>query len=192
MRRTGLTLALVLAVPMALAAQQPASAPQPPATDPIMTSFRSFGRYGSWLMAAFDSIPESRYGFKPVPIQQSVGYIAQHLEGANYALCGVFGDVRHPTNARDSLADTTKAQWPKDTLIARVRASFMFCDSAMARTTDAKLSDQVAFQPGGRVFPRARYVLLFLTDVAEHYSQIAGYMRQMGMVPPSAQPRPRS
>lgn len=188
MPRISLTTFFILAVPAALSAQQPAAAAQ---ANPIMTSFRSYGRYGTWVVAAFDSIPESRYGFKPVPVQLSVGYIAQHLETANYVLCGVFGDVRHPLTARDSLADSTKALWPKDTLVARVRASFAFCDSAMARIDDSKLGDQLSMAPGGRAFPRIRFLLGYLTDVAEHYSQIAGYMRQMGMVPPSAQPRPR-
>ncbi len=181
---------LSLAVlPAALSAQQPAGGPS---ANPITDSFKSFGRYGTWLISAFDSIPESRYGFKPMPIQQSVGYVAQHLENANYALCGIFGDQRHPMTARDSTADTLKAQWPKDTLVARLKASLDFCTTAMNSLTDAKLADQVSFQPGGRTSPRARYVMGFITDLAEHYNQIAGYMRAMGMVPPSAQPRPRS
>jgi len=34
----------------------------------------------------------------------------------------------------------------------------------------------------------ARTLLLFETDLAEHYSQISSYMRLLGMVPPSALP----
>ena len=186
MTRTGKLTLVMLAFPLALAAQGPSAAST---ANPVLTSFRGFGRYATWLVAAFDSIPESRYSFKPMPIQLSVGAIAQHLEGANYALCGVFGDQRHPLTAKDSTADSLKAQWPKDTLVARLRASLVFCDSAMARLDDSKLGDPVAFQAGGRTSPRARYMIGYLTDLAEHYSQIAGYMRQMGMVPPSAIPR---
>jgi uncharacterized damage-inducible protein DinB len=29
---------------------------------------------------------------------------------------------------------------------------------------------------------------LLITDLAEHYAQVASYMRQLGMVPPSALP----
>ena len=188
MSRFRLALLSLAALPAVLAAQQPAGGPS---ANPITDSFKSFGRYGTLLTAAFDSIPESRYGFKPMPVQQSIGFVAQHLEGANYALCGIFGDERHPLTARDSTADTLKAQWPKDTLVARLRASLAFCDAAMSRLTDARLGDQVSFQPGGRTSPRARYVMGYITDLAEHYNQIAGYMRAMGMVPPSALPRPR-
>jgi hypothetical protein len=39
----------------------------------------------------------------------------------------------------------------------------------------------------------ARSLLLFVTDLAEHYSQVSSYMRIIGMVPPSAlPPRPRT
>jgi len=163
---------------------------QQPATNPITDSFKGFGFYGNWLVAAFDSIPANQYGFKPMPVQQSVGYIAQHLEDANYQLCAIFGGVPRTTTAKDSLADTVKARWPKDTLVARLRASLLFCRDAFERITDSNLGDLTTVGPPGatRTFPRARYVILFVTDLADHYSQIANYMRQLGMVPPSALP----
>jgi hypothetical protein len=176
-RRALIALALVL--PSALAAQSPA-APAP--RDPVMFAFENFADiFGSRLKTAFDSIPASRYDYRPMPVQQSIGFIAQHLEDANYALCERFGDLKHPRTAKDSLADTVKARWPKDTLVARLEASLRFCDTALARV--AKLESG----------PRARQLLAFETDLAEHYSQLAGYMRQLGMVPPSAlPPKPRT
>jgi uncharacterized damage-inducible protein DinB len=175
-----------LIVPAALAAQQPAA-------NPITQSYRAFGtRYGGWLTAAFDSIPADKYGFKPTAVQQTVGYVAQHLEDANYQLCARFGGLERTMTARDSLADTIKAGWPKDTLVARLKASLAFCDSALARVDDAQLADELpAGPPGsGRTAVRARYLLAFVTDLVDHYSQIANYMRLNAMVPPSAQPRP--
>jgi opacity protein-like surface antigen len=113
-----------LALPAALSAQQ-AAAPQQPPANPITTAFKTSGaRYAGWLTAAFDSIPASKYGYKPTPVQQSVGYVAQHLEGANYQLCSRFGGPAPTMTARDSLADTVKAAWPKDTLTTRLKASF--------------------------------------------------------------------
>jgi hypothetical protein len=183
---------VALIFPIALGAQQPATAPQQPAANPITQSFRGFSYYGNWLPAAFDSIPASKYGYKPTPVQQSVGYIAQHLENANYQLCALFGGVKPTLTAKDSLADTVKAMWPKDTLVARLKASLVFCEGAMARVDDAKLADEVPVgAPGsGRTTVRARLMIIFLTDLAEHYSQIASYMRLNGMIPPSALPRP--
>jgi hypothetical protein len=176
-RRVLIVLALVPTI--GLHAQSPAT-PQSPAG--VMLAFQTFADiFGSRLSAAFDSIPAARYDYRPTPSQQTIGYIAQHLEGANYALCERVGVLKHPGTAKDSLADTVKARWPKDTLVARLRASLRFCDTA--------LSQMRKLETGGQ----ARTLLAFETDLAEHYSQLAGYMRLLGMVPPSAlPPRPRT
>ena len=179
---------VVALIPVEICGQRPN-----PAANPITQSARGFGFYGNWLKAAFDSIPGSRYDFKPTAPQQTVGYIAQHLEDANYQLCAIIGGVARTMTARDSLADTVKAKWPKDTLVARVWKSLLFCQEAFTRVDDARLAETVTVGPPGatRTFPRARYVMLFITDLAEHYAQIAGYMRLLGMTPPSALPPPK-
>jgi hypothetical protein len=133
--------------------------------------------FGSRLVAAFDSIPAAKYDYRPTPSQQTVGYIAQHLEDANYDLCERMGDLKHPRTAKDSLADSLKARWPKDTLVARLRASVAFCDTAMARVETVESATL------------ASTLLAFETDLAEHYSQLSVYMRLLGMVPPSALPQ---
>lgn len=190
MKRIRVLSVALLILPVALIAQRPA-APQP-AANPITQSFRDFGgHYGGWLLAAFDSIPASKYGYKPTPAQQSVGYIAQHLENANYVLCERIGGIKAAVGPKDSVAATIKATWPKDTLVARLRASLLFCRDAFTKLDDAKMTDAVPNGPSnsGQSAPRVRSLLFFVTDLAEHYSQIAGYMRLMGMVPPSALPR---
>jgi hypothetical protein len=183
MRKLVLTLA-ALGLPLALGAQQPAAA------NPITQAFKTSGsRYAGWLTAAFDSIPAAKYGYKPTPVQQSVGFVAQHLENANYQLCSRFGGPAPTMTARDSLADTVKAAWPKDTLTARLKASFAYCDAALANVTDAKLTEEIPAGPAGRTAVRARFVLGYVTDLVDHYSQIANYMRLNGMTPPSSMPR---
>lgn len=169
-----LLLALAAALPSALAAQAPSAGAR---RDGVMNAFESFAAiFGSRLVAAFDSIPASRYDYRPTPPQQTIGYIAQHLEGANYSLCEEMGALKHARTATDSLADTVKARWPKDTLVARLRSSFAFCDSAMAQVRTIESES------------RARTLLAFQTDLAEHYAQVAVYMRLIGLVPPSALP----
>ncbi len=136
---------------------------------------------------------QDRYGFRPTPVQQSVGYIAQHLENANYGLCSLFGATKHVMSAKDSLADTVKALWPKDTLVARVRASLVFCGTAIQGLSDASPADTLMDDtPSGPIAVlRTRYLLLLVTDLAEHYSQISNYMRLLGLVPPSALSPPK-
>ena len=160
-------------LPAALAAQSPGGA----ARDGVVLTFERFADiYGSRLVAAFDSIPASRYDYRPTPAQQSVGYIAQHLEDANYGLCERLGAAKRPRTAKDSLADTVKARWPKDTLVARLRASLRFCDAALEQLDHVQSA------------ALASSLLAFETDLAEHYSQVSSYMRLLGMVPPSALP----
>ena len=173
-----------------LAQGQPAVAVQR-APNAVAQTFLHFGQpYGGWLLMAFDSIPASSYGFKPTPVQRSIGNVAQHLESANYALCALIGGTPHVMSAKDSLADSIKARWPKDTLIARVRASLVSCAAVVGRLTDAQLADEmtVSTPDGPATVVRARYLILLVTDLAEHYSQVAGYMRELGLTPPSALP----
>jgi hypothetical protein len=173
MRRLVL-LGFTVFAPLAVQAQAATDRAGP---DGVVTQFVRFANiFGHRLVLAFDSIPAERYGYKPMPVQQSIGYIAQHLEDANYSLCERFGNLKHARTAKDSLADTVKAQWPKDTLVARLKTSLRFCDDAMERLTRV---DSPAL---------AANLLAFETDLAEHYSQLAVYMRLLGMVPPSALP----
>jgi hypothetical protein len=185
---------VALAVALAYSSGALAQQSTPSSPGPITLVLGSSARqYVTWLTAAFDSIPKSRYAFKPTPVQQTVGYVAQHLEGANYQLCAKFGALPYRMTARDSFPDTVKARWPKDTLVTRLKASFSFCQRAFSTLTDANLTDElppiVASAPG-QTYPRARFVVLFVIDLVDHWSQIANYMRAMGMVPPSALPRP--
>ena len=166
-----------LLLPALLVGQAPAKAPAP--LDGVMITFARFADiFGGRLVLAFDSIPASKYDYRPTPAQQTVGYIAQHLIDANYGLCSQFANMHHPLTAKDSLADTIKARWPKDTLVARLDASLRFCDTAIQRA--GKLETPTL----------ASYLLAFETDLAEHYSQLSSYMRLMGLVPPSALPPP--
>jgi DinB superfamily len=187
--------ALVLTVGSAVAlAQQPA--PMAGAGGMVITTAlrNESQQYAGWLMTAFDSIPASKYGFRPTPPQMTVGTVATHLEYANYLLCSYMGGMPHAMAAKDSLPDSVRAAWPKDTLVARLKASFAFCKAAFDKVTDANLADSVATGPPFRKNrnARARLVILFTTDLVDHYSQMANYMRMMGMIPPSSYPPPKS
>ena len=182
---------LLLFVPAGLAAQQPAVAPT---ANPVTTVFR--GRTMALqrnLAQAFDSIPEAKFSYKPTPAQLSIGAIAQHLANDNYFFCNQFGQMKGTRPERDTATpDSVKATWPKDSLVTKLKASFDFCERAFAQLDDAKLGDQITMTFGGqsRNAPRAQMVLGHVIDMADHYSQIANYMRLNNMVPPTALPRP--
>jgi uncharacterized damage-inducible protein DinB len=184
-------LALALALPASVAAQQPSTAPP---ANPITTVFQ--GRTLSLqrnLAQAFDSIPERLFSYKPTPVQLTIGYIAQHLANDNYLFCNAFGDMKAEQAVEDTAtADSVKATWPRERLMARLNASFAFCERAFAQLNDANLADQITmtFRGQTRTITRASMVLGHVTDMADHYSQIANYMRLNNMVPPTALPRP--
>ncbi len=182
---------LSLALPLALAAQPPQGGPP---TEPITTIFRTrTTNLERNIAQAFDSIPERLFGYKPTPAQLTIGYIAQHVTSDNYLFCNQFGVMKANLPEKDTATpDSVRANWPRDTLITKLKASFAFCQSAFAQLNDAAMSEIVTLTFGGnsRQVPRINMVLGHTIDVADHYSQLANYMRLNGMLPPSALPRP--
>lgn len=185
--KTRSVLFVLLLVPGSLLAQQQ--------TNPITTTFRNrtLGLQRN-IAQAFDSIPESKFSFSPTPAQLSIGYIAQHLVSDNYLFCNNFGDMKATQSAADTTtADSVKARWPKDMLVAKLKASFEFCQNALNQLDDSKLAEPITLSFNGRSFPstRAAMALGHALDLADHYSQLANYMRLNNMLPPTALPRPR-
>lgn len=182
-----------IALPVALAAQQPA--PGAPPVNPIVTAFK--GRILTShrnIAQAFDSIPESKFGYKPTDAQLTFGYIAQHVASDSYLFCNTFGAMKAKLSDREmTTPDTVKAKWPKAELVSQLKASFAFCAQAMEQLTDPTIAEPITFTMGAntRNSTRINMVLGHALDLADHYSQIANYMRLNGMVPPSALPRPK-
>jgi hypothetical protein len=86
-----------------------------------------------------------------------------------------------------------KATWPKDSLVAKMKASFAYCETAIAQLDDAKLAEVLSSPgPNGttRYATRIQYPFGHAMDMQDHYSQIANYMRLNNILPPTALPRP--
>jgi hypothetical protein len=179
-----------LALPVAFAAQQPATSRVNPMTATFKTRIATFHRN---IAQAFDSIPESKFGYKPTPAQLTFGFIAQHVASDSYVYCSNFGAMKPTIDAKDtSTPDSVRATWPKAELVSKLKASFAFCEQAIEQLTDATLPDAISFTYAGteRKSTRINMVFLHALDLADHYSQISNYMRLNGMLPPSALPRP--
>ena len=182
---------LGLALPAGLAAQTPATPPANPITTVFRTRTMALQRN---LAQAFDSIPESKFSYKPTPAQLTIGFIAQHLANDNYFFCNNFGDMKGKRPPADETSpDSVKATWPKAQLMSSLKDSFTFCEQAFGQLDDKKLADQITLTFGNntRQVTRAGMVLGHVVDMADHYSQLANYMRLNGMLPPTALPRPR-
>lgn len=149
-------------------------------SNPVATAFRAdAANVGKNLMAAAADMPADRYGFKPTAAQMSFADIMAHLAQGNDFLCGKIGGVTPPTRAKLP----TKAS--KDALVARLKETFAFCDQALANLDDSKLGEQMQLF-GAK--PRTRAEAMFITtgDWADHYSQVAIYMRLNNLLPPTA------
>ena len=180
-----------LALPLALGAQQPAV----PQANAVTAAFKAriLATHRN-IAQAFDSIPASTFDYKPTPAQLSIGFIAQHVASDSYLYCNTFGDMKANIPEADvSTPDSVKAKWPKEQLVTKLKASFAFCAQAMSQLADATLGDSVSFIYNGskRTTTRANMVLGHAIDLADHYSQLANYMRLNNLVPPSALPRPK-
>jgi uncharacterized damage-inducible protein DinB len=154
------------------------TAPNP--TAPVSDALRSIAQRSSKnLIAAAEEMPADKYGFKPTPAQMSFGKVIGHLSGGNDFLCSAIGGVEAPKRAE--LSETA----PKDKLVARLRETFRFCESTLAKVNDSDLSGKVSFFGEGKV-PRAEAMFAAAEDWADHYSQLAIYLRLNGLLPPTA------
>jgi uncharacterized damage-inducible protein DinB len=147
---------------------------------PVSEALRSAEqRAGRNLVAAAEEMPAGKYGFKPTPAQLSFGEVLGHLAEGNDFLCSAVSGVAAPKRAE------VAKEAPKAKLVARLRESFQFCETALAKMDDADLGGQVPFF-GERKISRAQAMLATAQDWADHYSQLAIYLRLNGHLPPTA------
>jgi hypothetical protein len=150
------------------------------AATPVSDALRAtLKRSATNLTAAAEEFPAAKYGFKPTAAQMTVGDIIAHLSGGNDFLCSSISGIEAPKQAEI----TGKAR--KAELVSRLKKSFEFCESALAKVDDSKLSDKVPFF-GGREVPRADMMFAAAVDWADHYSQLANYLRLNKLLPPTA------
>jgi hypothetical protein len=141
-----------------------------------------FDQQSKFMIESAKEMPPDKYGYHPTAEQMTFGKIVAHVVGANVAVCSMISDLARPANLK--AADTD----PKDRLVPALQASFDFCSQALPKLQDSKMGDTISFF-GGRKTSRARAALELVADLADHYSQMASYLRMNGMLPPSAQPK---
>jgi len=178
-----LTLALLGGAGWKAEAQSAPAAPAVVTADPVVWSANQiYKRQAKYIMDSAEEMPAEKYGFRPTPDQRTFGWIVSHLAGSNGGICAILADGKAPDTVK--VAETAS----KAELTAALKASFDYCDTVMAGLTDAKLGDTVTFFRGAKV-PRARALIEITGDLMDHYSQMAGYLRASGLLPPSAAPK---
>jgi DinB superfamily len=148
---------------------------------PVADAFREFaGNEAKHLIAAAELMPADKFSFAPTPAQMTFGAIMTHLAQGNDYLCGSIAGMKAPTRTKVAATD------PKDALVARLKETFEFCGKALAGVNDSKLGEQLPFF-GGKTKSRASVMTITTGDWADHYSQVAIYLRLNGVLPPTAQ-----
>src|SRR5215211_6889812 len=107
---------------------------------PVADAFRDLSsRFGHNLVAAAEEMPAGKYGFKPTPAQRSFGDVIDHLSQGNDYFCSKIGGVEAPKRAELATGAV------KDQRVARLKETFQFCETALAKVDDSNLSGKVPF-----------------------------------------------
>jgi uncharacterized damage-inducible protein DinB len=158
----------------------PDAVPDP--ASPVAEAIRSSaGRAATNFIAAAEDMPAAKYGFKPTPAQMSFGEAVAHMAAGNDTYCSSIGGVAAPRRA------ALESGASKEQLVARLKETFQFCESALAGVSDSRLGETVPYF--GEQTTRAAVMVSAAEEWAGHYSQIAVYLRLNGLVPPTAKPR---
>lgn len=146
-----------------------------PASEAIRNAARG---HREFLLKAAELMPASGYQFRPTPAQRSLGEILLHIRNDNRTTCNAIAGRSAATD------DKVQPSEPKDSLIARLKTSLSFCDSALASVTDPALGDPVTWH--SKQSTRAQAMVGLVDDWSGHYSQLAMYLRLQRILPPTA------
>ena len=174
---------LLAAAAIAQTAMTPtAPAPTPPAAikNPVSSGLRDIlpNRQKN-TVAAIESMPADKFGYKPTPEQNSFGHLVAHMIETNNILCSKAGSVPAPK------VEEAKESDSKDKLVSALKASFDFCSDTLAKMDDLKLGETTEVFPG-RQGSRAWASLVLASSWADHYAEASMYLRQSGILPPTA------
>ena len=102
--------------------------------DPVASSLRMLvGRSQGNIIGAISAMPADKFSYKPTPDQITFGHLVVHITESNNGLCSKVADV--PAPKAEEVKDTDS----KDKLLAAAKASFDFCNTALAKMDDSKL-----------------------------------------------------
>jgi len=129
------------------------------------------------LLKAADKMSEADYDFKATPDVRTYGQLIGHVADAQMGICGMAKGEQKKGGAGEM---TSKAD-----LVAALKASFDYCDSAYDALNDTDGTQTV------KMFGRDRTKLGVLDFNVIHdnemYGTIAVYLRLKGIVPPSSE-----
>jgi hypothetical protein len=149
------------------------------AQNPVSDALRNdLTRQASNTIAAAEAMPPDKYGYKPTDAQVPFGHWVSHATGANYFFCSRLTGGTAPEAG-------VKETDPKDQLVEALKKSFEYCSAQLPKLQDSDLGAEVSMFRGQKMTKGAA-VLDLSADWADHYSQMASYLRLNGLLPPTA------
>ncbi len=149
------------------------------AQNPVSDALRNeLGSAAKKTIGAAEEMPAEKYSYKPTEAQVPFGHWVSHATGANYLFCSKLTGATAPESG-------VKETDPKDKLVEALKKSFDYCTAQLPKLQDSQLGEEVTLF-GGRKMTKGAAVLDFSADWADHYSQMASYLRLNGLLPPTA------
>jgi uncharacterized damage-inducible protein DinB len=148
----------------------PTAAPNP--LTKTLSIFRS--NMQDKIMKSADTMPESKYSYRPTKDVRSFAEILTHVADISYALCSnVKGEA--PPSA------TAAPKSSKSEIMAYLKSSFDYCDGVYSGFTDTHLDDPADF------WGHKTNKMFILTQVgnhdALHYGNLVTYLRLNSLMP---------
>ena len=173
-------LGALMAVPLAVVAQQTPTAPAAPPANPISASEAGIYRSISGnVVRAAEEMPEENYSFKPTPDVRSFGQMVGHEADANYMFCSMATGDKNPSPGVE------KTKTSKADLVAALKDAVAYCTKTYGGMTDTQGAAMTKFMN----FQVSKLSLLSINTAHtdEHYGNMVTYLRIKGLVPPSSQ-----
>ncbi|MGZ4790056.1 MAG: DinB family protein [Terriglobales bacterium] len=149
------------------------------AQNPVSDALRNMlSRQAKNTIGAAEEMPAHKYSYKPTDAQVPFGHWVSHATNANYLFCSKLTGATAP-QARVKESD------PKDKLVDALKNSFDYCSTQLPKLQDRQLGEEVELF-GGHKMTKGQAVLELSADWADHYSQMASYLRLNGLLPPTA------
>jgi uncharacterized damage-inducible protein DinB len=181
-----LTLALSGLVPGLVAAQTPPVFT--PSANPVSDAVRALlARESKNLVGSTELMPAEKYTFQPTPAQMTFGQLVAHIVQTNIFICSGIGSTSSPMTPEElkKLSGTDA----KDALVAAMKKSFDYCSESLAKVQDSTLGEEISMFGRKTGQSRAAAMITIATDWTDHYSTAASYLRQNGILPPTAAPK---
>jgi uncharacterized damage-inducible protein DinB len=160
--------------PLASAQISPDFPKAPSGPNPLTATLGLFSKnMQDKIMKAAETMPESKYSYRPTKDVRSFGEIVTHVADISYYLCANMKDAAKP------VANAGKGS--KAEIIAYLKGSFDYCDGAFSGFADVHLNDPADFW--GFTTNKMFIVTQLGNHDALHYGNLVTYLRFNGLVP---------